>query len=67
MELSRKRNEEQKQLFQLAKEKVKLASRKKPLYKMLEESFSKEENNKAAERKKVLEKIKYAKRPVDFA
>ena len=65
MELSRKRNEEQKQQFERAKQKVKEVGRKKPLYKMLEESFSKEEQGHKQERKKVLEKIKLTKKPID--
>jgi len=61
------KKEEQKKQFEAVRLKVKqVKNHKKPLYKMLEESFEKEQMEVEKIRKQKLEQIKLSKRPIDM-
>ena len=62
------KKEEQKKQFELVKKKVREVKKgkKKPLYRMLEESFDQVQAEEEKERQKKLAKIRLAKRPIDI-
>lgn len=68
LEQMKLKKEEQKKQFEMVKLKVKEVkkNRKKPLYKMLEESFEKVQQEEESKRKQKLQQIKLSKRPIDI-
>ena len=61
------KKEEQKKQFEAVRLKVKqVKNHKKPLFKMLEESFEKEQQEVERQRKNKLKQIKLAKKPLDM-
>ena len=61
------KKEEQKKQFEAVKLKVKQVKRnKKPLYKLLEESFENQLKDQEDARKKILDQIRHKKAPLDI-